>query len=575
MNVNLKVWTMSEKRWTHPPSKMEAVFHSLICHTRNAHLKGTAVLPLAEVDRLVRVVRRFDPKHPTLENASWGWRVEPDVPHLYHPITDITEKYAYADELPEPYLSDRWLVTPKFRGVAVVAHYKHGVLQRCLTQGDGRRGWDVTNNAVSRIPVVIRPHYGKNRKERFTGYIRCVATVNQDKFFIKHSSLWLLESIHNILTTETPAPRASSPLRFIPVNVYNAPYDQFVRVGSPGWDACTRDFPDKLKFKFVTSNNAECLTDDFIAPLSYPHPYDGAVVRRYGDENKLQGVFTRQLRGEPTPVLTEVRDIVWKTFDNAKIRPTILCDKAEVGGKWPLGVSVTEFPVFSYQSVLVNKILPGNRIALKRRPDRNIAVSFVEVKQDAPQYDLNVKCSYGCDPEFLEFDRTHAYCRNPKCPATTRAMFKNALDIFAPKHFYAPTRERVMKHFHYNVFEFWGYYKTTGDISIAAIAIDGLCRVGKAKYCELLFAMSRWELDFRQLVQLCGIEYMGDASVKLIAGKAASNAELTQWAECTASLPPDWGIANKAFESWAQRHYLVKEVLRYFKIIRRKTVLIV
>jgi len=538
----------------------------LIKHAQRTYLMGISPLSLAEVDLLISHLRRFDHKHPTLSVSPWGWRVTPNVPHPYHRITDIPNKYGSLENIPEAFCTGRWVITPKLEGVSVIAYYKNSLLRQCVTQGDGERGWDVTNNILARVPIVIYPNKD-NRRERFTGYVRCVATVNIASFYnCRAKTAPIIETVNKLLTADSAVPKTHSYLSMIPISIYNAPYEQFMRISSLGWRVYLRDFVNKCKHLTVTSNHFSYLTEETAASLSGAYPYNGLVVRGYSIEDKLQRVFTYRLSGKVETVETQVLDVRWVTSRYGKIRPVVCIPAIRLEFKGGRKHTVSEVSGLSYRFMAERQIGCGTQLVL--RPKKRSTVSIQGVEAPTVFNRGGVQCQYGCDTEFIEIDGAHAYCRNPKCPSTTLAMFRQVLRIFAPRYFYKQMRREVMAHFHNDVFEMWSYYKSMPDIRTSSELIDKLSDNGKQRCCEFLEKMLKWELTLSQLIKLCGIEQMGEATTAIIVSKASTNAELTQWAECATTLTEDWGIPARVSANWARRHYLVKEVLKYFRLIR-------
>jgi len=538
----------------------------LISHSQHAYFKGASPLSLEQVDLLISHVRRFDPKHPTLLVSPWGWRVAPNVPHSYHGITDIPNRYDSSEDIPESFCAGKWVITPKLEGVSVIAYYRNGLLRQCITQGDGERGWDVTNNIIARVPVVIYPYRG-NRQERLTGYVRCIAAINPNVFHGKHpNTAAIKETVNKLLTSDSAVPQKHSYLSVIPISVYNAPYEQFMRIGTFGWKVHTRDFTNKCKYLTVTSNHLSYLTEETAADLSGTYLYNGLVVRGYSMEDKLQRVFTCKLSDKFETVEAQVQSVKWITSGYGKLRPVICIPAVRFEFKGKRKHIVSEVDGHSYQFMAEHQIGRGTQLILKSKKQRIVSVQSVKTPTVFNKDDL--RCQYGCDTEFIEIDSAHAYCRNPKCPSTVLAMFKQVLITFAPKYFYKQMRKAIMEHFHNNVFEMWSCYKNMPDIRASSSLIDKLSDAGKQRYCEFLEKLLKWELTLPQLIKLCGIELMGKTATDIIVSKAATNSELTQWAECAATLTEDWGIDRKASANWARRHYLVKAVLNYFKLIR-------
>jgi hypothetical protein len=345
-----------------------------------------------------------------------------------------------------------------------------------------------------------------------------------------------------------------------------------VRAGSLGWRVYTKGFYSSTVHRRVKINadpelQTTYLTEEAAGSLSGPFPYSGLVVRAYDkDEENLRHIFTFKLKGKANAVPAVVSRIEWYTTGSGKIRPNIIVISDVFDNMCP------EVSATSHQFIAANKIGRGAKLLLTRKKGGQTVINKVIKPSEVCKPD--VSCQYGCDVEFIDIDGAHAYCRNPKCPATLLTLFKNTFDLFAPKYFYAPVRRIVMRYFRNDVFEMWDYYKNMREISVATVLIDGLSAIGKQKYCEFLSAMLRWELNLHQLVYLCGIERLCKLQSDFIAKKASSSAELTEWADNASILTEDWGITPKARKNWERRHYLVKKVLKYFKIIPARSVLI-
>jgi len=556
----------------YPISRIETVFRRLMRHVRGMRETGEPVLSVAEVDRLVGKIRKISPGHPSLEICPWGWRVGPTYEHpelCGQVIPRIPAVYRSASELPKPVEGDSLIITPKFEGVSVVCHYRKGILLQCSAQMDGRCGWDVTNNVISRIPLVIRPY--SQRRERFTGYIQCVATVNAKEFFRKFPKVTayvtdnpLKETISNLLWAKTDVPRSSCYIKIIPVNIYHSGEGQFVRVGSMGWRGYTQDFKDQLQYRKVEFSS-RCdlgLTERTASELAGPHPHNGLVARMYNEDLVFKKIFVYKLKGDVMSHQTTVVETKWFTSDSGRLDPMIFCTPVDVDGRFVESVWGQ-----SHQFIAANKISAGAKLEIVRKPGGQVVVQ--NVARGANPFNPNVRCQFGCDPEFIEIDTVHAYCRNPRCPGTTLNMLDKLCYIFAPQFFNKETRRKILDYFHNNIFEFIDFYKNMEDLSGFSAKIDGvkgLDHYSWIKYGRMLERVLKWELTLPQLCYLAGIESMGGTQADLISRRASSDKELTEWAKETSALPRDWGIKPRASENWARRHYMVKEILKSFKL---------
>jgi DNA ligase (NAD+) len=115
-------------------------------------------------DRLKRELANLQSRFPELktaagENVAAGDDRDGRFPTARHVEPMLSLEKAYAEKELKAFLSRipltpasgepaRWLVEPKYDGLAISATYERGRLTRVVTRGDGREGDDVTANAL-------------------------------------------------------------------------------------------------------------------------------------------------------------------------------------------------------------------------------------------------------------------------------------------------------------------------------------------------------------------------------------------------------------------------------------------
>ena len=516
---------------------------------------GSSPLSDSEFDSLIDELRSIDPDHPLLNQTGWGYKILDGVEHPYHEITGIAEKYKALVDVPPDYAKHGcWKVMPKLDGSSVILYYKNGILQNCVTRGDGVQGRDVTKNLIDSVPETLS-------KIKLTGYIRCEVVVSKTNF-TNHFPEG--KSQRNVATglmgAKTPDANLLRYLDVIPVTIYDHEHlnGRFIEVGEQFWHDTISDFKVKIKIITVCKDHKLILTRETLEDLANDYLCDGLVIRY--SWKVTDKMFAYKFDDEVKNTI--VTKVEWVTHGTGKLFPTIHYEPTEISG-----CTATKASGKSRQFIIDNGIGVGAEVRLVRSGE--VIPNILDViKPVTPE---PVRCQYGCDPELLEIAGAHIYCRDPKCPALAKAIFERLINTFAPKTFSDSMREAVMKAFDYNVFKMLDFYKKNNDISLINLAIGGLTLHGRDLVCQMLSKMTEWHLRLHQLADIVVIEYFGDSQSKKIEEMATTHKELTEWAIRSSIIDPDLVINVRAGQNWALRHSLVQKLLAYFSL-RKPTV---
>ena len=145
----------------------------LIKKYQNSYYNGEAEISDADFDKLWDELKELDPENPILKKVGADSGNFAKVRH----IMPMGSQEKAAD--PEQFLDwaknhayDEYLVEYKFDGASLELQYRHGVLDRAVTRGDGTIGDDITANARKMNGVLHELKDANGNLEDFTGAVR-------------------------------------------------------------------------------------------------------------------------------------------------------------------------------------------------------------------------------------------------------------------------------------------------------------------------------------------------------------------------------------------------------------------
>lgn len=531
--------------------ELQELVEKIIYYSNCYYDDGSSPISDKEFDSLIDELKASYPNHPLLSKTGWGYKILDGVEHKYHEIKGIEKKFKSVKDT-EAFLNPHWLweVTPKLDGACVVCYYEKGMLSSCITRGDGLQGRDVTKNLVTRVPMQM--------KNGLTGYVRCEVLVSRWNFehhFPPGRSL--RNTATGLMGAKTPEPSLLQYLDVIPVSMYDAIEDKvYTPYFKEKWQSAMVNWKKQLPCVLIPGDKhpASCLVKDTIGKLiGERYLCDGLVVRIGGEPLRM---FAFKFDDEVKT--TYVTDVEWHTMDTGKIFPTVVYEPTELSG-----CVTTKSSGKSHDFVSKNGIGKGAVVSIVRSGE--IIPNIVEVI--VPATATPVKCEHGCDPEYLEIDGAHAYCRYPGCPATIFGMFKRLIMTFAPKGFYEDTLETIMKHYKNNIFTLLEELKQYEKKKVYTIDLGKLTE-HRAKMIEETFRnIMKWRLTLEQLTDIGLVEYFGSTQCQLIESKATSEDELNTWCKNATTIIPDWSLNSRATANWTARHSVLKTLLSYFRLV--------
>lgn len=145
----------------------------LIKKYQNSYYNGEAEISDADFDKLWDELKELDPENPILKKVGADSGNFAKVRH----IMPMGSQEKAAD--PEQFLDwaknhayDEYLVEYKFDGASLELQYRHGVLDRAVTRGDGTIGDDITANARKMNGVLHELKDANGNLADFTGAVR-------------------------------------------------------------------------------------------------------------------------------------------------------------------------------------------------------------------------------------------------------------------------------------------------------------------------------------------------------------------------------------------------------------------
>lgn len=145
----------------------------LIKKYQNSYYNGEAEISDADFDKLWDELKELDPENPILKKVGADSGNFAKVRH----IMPMGSQEKAAD--PEQFLDwakthdyEEYLVEYKFDGASLELQYRHGVLDRAVTRGDGTIGDDITANARKMNGVLPELKDSNGNLADFTGAVR-------------------------------------------------------------------------------------------------------------------------------------------------------------------------------------------------------------------------------------------------------------------------------------------------------------------------------------------------------------------------------------------------------------------
>ena len=145
----------------------------LIKKYQNSYYNGEAEISDADFDKLWDELKELDPDNPILKKVGADSGNFAKVRH----IMPMGSQEKAAD--PEQFLDwakthdyDEYLVEYKFDGASLELQYRHGMLDRAVTRGDGTIGDDITANDRKMNGVLHELKDANGNLEDFTGAVR-------------------------------------------------------------------------------------------------------------------------------------------------------------------------------------------------------------------------------------------------------------------------------------------------------------------------------------------------------------------------------------------------------------------
>ncbi len=418
-------------------------------HNYRYYVLNDPVISDYEYDALMQELRWIEELHP-----EW---ITPDSPtqrvgappaegfrKVRHPVPVLSLANAFSEEdvrawfqrllrLDERVAQASFVVEPKYDGLSVVLHYRHGLFELGATRGDGEVGEDVTANlrTVRQLPLRIpvtedgppAPPYLVVRgevyitKDDFERLNRELAARGERTYLNPRNTAT------GSLRQLDPRITAQRPLRLVTYQILTGEGE------FPGTEWETLQYLRALGFPVAPADLCPDLDAVFEAYRRWlqrrdevPYEMDGVVVKI--NDLALQrdlGVVGKDPRGmvaykfparEVTTRLLDIRVNVGRT---GRITPYAVLEPVEIGG-----VIVRKATLHNFEYIREKDIRIGDRVYVKRAGDviPYIVGPVVSARtgQERP-YEPPTHCPACHEPLYHDPDEVDWYCVNAACPA--------------------------------------------------------------------------------------------------------------------------------------------------------------
>ena len=144
--------------------------HDLNAHALAYYVQAEPTISDFEYDQLYRQCQAMEAQHPDWcvsysPTQRVGAPVPSDAPQIKHAVPMLSldnafepsEVRAFAERcIKRLGYEPSWVVEPKYDGVAVSVHYKHGVFDYAVSRGDGQSGEDISHaiKTIRNLPLI-------------------------------------------------------------------------------------------------------------------------------------------------------------------------------------------------------------------------------------------------------------------------------------------------------------------------------------------------------------------------------------------------------------------------------------
>lgn len=150
--------------------KYKKLLSELLKYNHSYYILNKSLVSDAEYDRLLKELSSLEKEYPNLidpnsPTQTVGSLVNYSGAHKHlkpmyslDNVYSIEELGAYLRKVEKTLSSSLWLIEDKIDGVSINLHYRHGILIKAVTRGDGHFGEDVTNQAklIDGIPHKLK-----------------------------------------------------------------------------------------------------------------------------------------------------------------------------------------------------------------------------------------------------------------------------------------------------------------------------------------------------------------------------------------------------------------------------------
>lgn len=515
------------------------------------YVTGRALVSDIEYDRLFDELVLLEKQHPELRTADSptqrvGSDLSSDFPEVQHTIPVLSLDKAYSDTEILSWIDKTmkntgeklsFVLEEKLDGFSIVLYYKHGVLDKAVTRGNGAVGNDVTANVKTIYAVPLR------LEQPVDIAVRGEVFLKKEEFERINAKLEEPYANPRNLAAGTIRRNKSSETAQVPLSIYvyegfwtdPVDYTDHIQILSQ-LKKLGFEVDPHLSYFCKTKEEAElrlsqaglegrtgsfedipnAILDYTKARADLPYEIDGLVV-------KVNELATREALGytehhprwaiaykfEAPQAQTQVLDIDVQVGRTGRITPMARVKDTQLSGS-----TIKNITLHNQDYVDELEIAIGDTVAISKRGDVIPAVENVIEKNDLGNttWKMPQKCPV-CGTELVKRG-AHHFCPNHDCPAQAKgrlAFFcaKGQMDIegLGPK-----TVELLYEN---------GFVKTIGDLyqfdfsNLASLDGFGGTEGRKIDTIKMAIEQSR-HTPFRSVLVSLGIPEFGRKAVDLV-----------------------------------------------------------
>ena len=424
-------------------------------HLHQYHVLDDPVISDDAYDALYRELQELEAAHsdqitPDSPTQRIGGPVREEFTTVEHPRRMLSLGNAYnPDELrawrdrflrllPEGIPEPIYVVEPKFDGLTVVLHYRHGLFTLGATRGDGQRGEDITANLRTVKALPLRVPVPSNGDQQVNAPVRLVVRGEAYMPIDAFEAFNREQAAAGKKTYANPRNTAAGSLRVLdssitasrPLNLYC--YQVVEAEGSPvlgsQWEAL--DYLRQLGFPVTDQNRRFVDFDELIEfCVAWEEQRDRLNFEADGLVIKTDDFATQERLGAvgnaprwavaykyPAPeAVTRLKRIVVNVGRTGSLNPAAELEPVRVSG-----VTVSNATLHNADYVAERDIREGDMVIIKRAGEviPQVLRPVLELRPtEAEPWQMPDRCPVCGEPVEHPEGEVAYYCVNAACPA--------------------------------------------------------------------------------------------------------------------------------------------------------------